>query len=47
MKSIRSMVLVSTDPASVERGAEAIFRALQAEIRGSRFARRDQGEHDQ
>ncbi len=33
MKSIRSMVLVSNDPTSVERGAEAVFQALQAEIR--------------
>ena len=33
MKSIRSMVLVSNDPASVERGAEEIFRTFQAEIR--------------
>lgn len=33
MKSIRSMVLVSNDPASIERGAEAVFNALQAEIR--------------
>ena len=32
MKSIRGMVLVSTDPVSVERGAADIFRALQAEI---------------
>jgi len=35
MKSIRAMALVSTDPASVERGAEAILRAFQAEIRGA------------
>lgn len=33
MKSIRSMVLISNDPASVERGAEDVFRAMQAEIR--------------
>ncbi len=33
MKPIRSMVLVSNDPLSVKKGAEEIFRALQAEIR--------------
>jgi NADP-reducing hydrogenase subunit HndC len=33
MKSIRSMVLVSNDPRSVELGAEEVFRALHAEIR--------------
>jgi len=33
MKSIRSMVLVSNDPVSVERGAEEVFRAFHAEIR--------------
>jgi NADP-reducing hydrogenase subunit HndC len=33
MKSIRSMVLVSNDPTSVDRGAEEVFRALKAEIR--------------
>lgn len=33
MKSIRSMVLISNDPASIERGAEAVFNTLQAEIR--------------
>jgi NADP-reducing hydrogenase subunit HndC len=33
MKSIRSMVLVSNDPTSVERGAEDVFQAMQAEIR--------------
>ncbi len=33
MKSIRSMVLVSNDPISLERGAEEIFRTLQAELR--------------
>lgn len=33
MKPIRSMVLVSNDPTSVERGAEDVFQALQAEIR--------------
>lgn len=33
MKPVRSMVLVSNDPVSIERGAEEIFRSLQAEIR--------------
>lgn len=33
MKSIRSMVLVSNDPISVERGAEEVFRVLQVELR--------------
>lgn len=33
MKSTRSMVLVSNDPKSLERGAEEFFRAIQAEIR--------------
>lgn len=32
MKPIRSMVLVSNDPVSVTKGAEEIFRSLQAEI---------------
>ena len=32
MKVIRSMVLVSVDPASLERGAEAVFHALLEEI---------------
>ncbi len=35
MKFIRSMVLVSNDPVSIERGAETIFRDLQAEIRAA------------
>jgi NADH:ubiquinone oxidoreductase subunit F (NADH-binding)/(2Fe-2S) ferredoxin len=35
MKSIRSMVLVSNDPISLERGAEDVFNALQAEIRAA------------
>lgn len=35
MKFIRSMVLVSNDPVSIERGAEAIFHDLQAEIRAA------------
>jgi len=33
MNSIRSMVLVSNDPVSVERGAEEVYRAFHAEIR--------------
>lgn len=33
MKPVRSMVLVSNDPVSIQRGAEEIFRSLQAEIR--------------
>ncbi len=33
MKPTRSLVLVSNDPISVARGAEGVFRALQAEIR--------------
>lgn len=33
MKSIRSMVLVSNDPISVERGAGDVFQAILAEIR--------------
>jgi NADH:ubiquinone oxidoreductase subunit F (NADH-binding)/(2Fe-2S) ferredoxin len=32
MKAIRSMVLVSTDPESVRRGARKVFARLQAEI---------------
>jgi NADP-reducing hydrogenase subunit HndC len=35
MKSTRSMVLVSNDPVSVERGSSDVFQALQAEIRGA------------
>jgi NADP-reducing hydrogenase subunit HndC len=35
MKPIRSMVLVSNDPVSLERGAEGIFHTLQAEIRAA------------
>jgi len=34
MKLTRYLVLVSNDPISVERGAEDVFRSLQAEIRG-------------
>jgi NADP-reducing hydrogenase subunit HndC len=37
MKVIRSMVLVSNDPVSVECGAEDVFRTLQAEIRRQRL----------
>jgi NADP-reducing hydrogenase subunit HndC len=33
MKPIRSMVLVSNDPLSIEHGAGDVFQALQAEIR--------------
>ena len=33
MKSFRSMVLISNDPASQAAGAEEIYRTLQAEIR--------------
>lgn len=33
MKSIRSMVLVSNDPISVERGAQDVFQMFQTEIR--------------
>ena len=32
MKAIRSMVLVSSDPLSIERGANAIYQSLQREI---------------
>ncbi len=32
MKAFRSMVLVSSDPTSIERGAKDVFQALQAEI---------------
>jgi NADP-reducing hydrogenase subunit HndC len=32
MKAYRSMVLVSSDPTSMQRGAEAVFQALQEEI---------------
>jgi len=32
MKAIRSMVLVSSDPVSIERGAKDIYQALQREI---------------
>jgi NADP-reducing hydrogenase subunit HndC len=38
MKSTRSMVLVSNDPVSVERGSSDVFQALQAEIRGAGLA---------
>ena len=33
MKTIRSMVLVSSDPFSMERGAGKVFEDLQAEIK--------------
>ncbi len=33
MKSIRSMVLVSSDPLSLERGAQSVFDQLQKEIK--------------
>ncbi len=32
MTSTRALVLVSNDPASIERGAEEVFQALQAEL---------------
>lgn len=32
MKSYRSMVLVSSDPASIEKGANEVFQTLQSEI---------------
>lgn len=32
MKAIRSMVLVSSDPVSIERGAKEVYQALQREI---------------
>ncbi len=32
MKAFRSMVLVSSDPISIERGAKDVYQALQAEI---------------
>ncbi len=33
MKTIRSMVLVSSDPLSMERGAQQVFENLQSEIK--------------
>lgn len=33
MKAIRSMVLVSSDPLSIERGAKDVFESLQREIK--------------
>jgi len=33
MKAIRSMVLVSSDPTSIERGAKEVYQALQKEIK--------------
>ena len=38
MTSTRSMVLVSNDPVSVERGSSDVFQALQAEIRSAGLA---------
>ncbi|HQK05422.1 MAG TPA: (2Fe-2S) ferredoxin domain-containing protein, partial [Anaerolineaceae bacterium] len=32
MKAYRSMVLVSSDPASIEQGANEVYQALQSEI---------------
>jgi hypothetical protein len=32
MKTYRSMVLVSSDPGSMERGAQQVFQRLQEEI---------------
>ena len=32
MKTYRSMVLVSSDPVSMERGAQQVFQRLQEEI---------------
>jgi NADP-reducing hydrogenase subunit HndC len=33
MKAIRSMVLVSSDPVSIENGANEVYQALQREIK--------------
>ncbi len=33
MKTVRSMVLVSSDPLSIERGAQQVFESLEREIR--------------
>jgi len=33
MKAVRSMVLVSSDPQSLERGAQQVFQRLQEEIK--------------
>jgi NADP-reducing hydrogenase subunit HndC len=33
MKAPRALVLVSNDPLSLQHGSEAVFHALQAEIR--------------
>ncbi len=38
MKSIRSMVLVSSDPASVQQGAREVYSRLQEEIRAAGLA---------
>jgi NADP-reducing hydrogenase subunit HndC len=34
MKAFRSMVLVSSDPKSIEQGANEVFTRLQEEIKG-------------
>ncbi len=53
MKAIRSLVLVSNDPASVERGAQEVLRRLQREIKAFGLDEeiqvttfRDVGRHD-
>ena len=33
MKAYRSMVLVSSDPESIEKGANEVYQALQSEIK--------------
>ncbi len=33
MKAVRSMVLVSSDPLSMKRGAQSVFDGLQQEIK--------------
>ena len=33
MKTVRSMILVSSDPLSMERGAQQVFESLEQEIR--------------
>ena len=40
MKTIRSMVLVSSDSLSMERGAEAVYERLEEEIK--RFGLQDE-----
>ena len=34
MKAVRSMVLVSSDALSLERGAQQVYKALEREIQG-------------